>query len=160
MKKLLFAVLASLLLLSACGKIKTEDELIRKARKELPVSDTESTNLAYAGKSKDGSYYLLWFISGDENQSHYYLPMECLEVNGSYEFEQTFKPIDCGKDLAALLWHGSIAFLINNAECKTLKITDTNGIHNININEYPFIWYNETMPSEYVFLDIDGNEII
>lgn len=159
MKKLLFAIFSSVILLSACGKIKNTDELIRKARKELSVSDADSIDIAYAGECKNDSYSLIWFISGDGSQEHYYLPMECLEVNGGYEFKQTFKPISRGENIAALQWQRGYAFLVNNSNCKTLKITDTDGVHNIDVNEYPFIWYNETMPSEYLFLDIDGNEI-
>lgn len=159
MKKLIFAILASALLLSACGKMKTGDDLIKKARKEIPISDAESTDISFAGKCQNDSYSLLWFISGNEYQSHYYLPMECLDANGSYEFRQTFKPIDCGKDIAALQWQRGYAFLINNTACKTLKITDKNGVHNIEVSEYPFLWYNEDIPSEYLFLDSSENEI-
>ena len=159
MKKLLFAILASVLLLSACGKMKTTDDLIKKARKEIPISDAENTDISFAGKCQNDSYSLLWFISGNEYQSHYYLPMECLEANGGYEFGQTFKPIDCGKDIAALMWHGSIAFIINNTDCKTLKLVGSDGVQNIGITEYPFVWYDKITPSEYYFLDSDGNEI-
>lgn len=159
MKKLLFTILASVLLLSACGKMKTTDDLIKKARKEIPISDAENTDISFAGKCQNDSYSLLWFISGNEYQSHYYLPMECIEANDGYEFKQTFKPIDCGKDIAALMWHGSIAFLINNTDCKTLKLVGSDGVQNIGITEYPFVWYDKITPSEYYFLDSDGNEI-
>ena len=158
MKKLLFAILASVLLLSACGKMKTTDDLIKKTRKEIPISDAENTDISFAGKCQNDSYSLLWFISGNEYQLHYCLPMECLEANDGYEFKQTFKPIDCGKDIAALQWHG-YAFIINNQNCKTLKITDSGGVHNIEVNEYPFVWYNEEIPSEYLFLDENNNDI-
>lgn len=159
MKKLLLAMLASVLLLSACGKMKTADDLIKKARKEIPVSDSDSIDISYAGKCQNGSYSLLWFISGNEYQAHYYLPMECLEVNGSYEFKQTFKPVSCGQDIAVLQWQRGYAFLINDPDCKTLKITDVNGVHNVEINEYPCVWYNEEIPNEYLFLDENNNEI-
>lgn len=159
MKKLIFAILASALLLSACGKMKTGDDLIKKAQKEIPISDADSINISFAGECKNDSYSLLWFISGNEYQSHYYLPMECLDANGSYEFKQTFKPIDCGKDIAALQWQRGYAFLINNTACKTLKITDSSGVHNIEVSDYPFIWYNEDIPSEYLFLDENNNDI-
>ena len=156
---LVLAILASVILLSACGKMKTTDDLIKKAKKEIPVSDADSIDISLAGKCRNGSYSLLWFISGNEHQSHYYLPMECLETNEGCEFKQTFKLIDCGKDIAALCWRNGYAFLVNNTDCKTLKITDANGIHNIGINEYPFIWYNENIPSEYLFLDENNNDI-
>ncbi|MGN0604315.1 MAG: hypothetical protein ACI4I2_10065 [Oscillospiraceae bacterium] len=162
MKKLLSAALAAVMILTlaACGRtMKTTDDLIKKARKEIPISDSDTIDIVYAGKCQNGSYSLLWFISGSEYQANYYLPMECLEVNGSYEFQQTFKPLNREKDIAVLLWQRSYAFLINNTECKTLRITDENGFHNIEIDRYPFLWYNEEIPSEYLFLDENGNEI-
>lgn len=161
MRKLLYAVLAAVMILSfsACGRMKTTDDLIKKARKEIPISDADSIDIRYAGECKNDSYSLLWFISGNEYQAHYYLPMECLEVNGSYEFQQTFKPLNREKDIAILLWQRSYAFLINNTECKTLRIIDENGSHNIEIDQYPYLWYNEVIPSKYLFLDENGNEI-
>ena len=159
MKKVLFAMLACVLLLSACGKMKTSDELIGKARKEIPIADADDTDISYAGKCRSDSYSLLWFISGDEYQAHYYLPMECLEADGGYEFKQVFKPIDCGKDIAALQWHGGYSFIINNTDCKVLRLTDSSGVRDIEVSEYPFIWYNAESPSEYVFLDESNNEI-
>lgn len=162
MKKNLYAVLAAVMILTltACGRtMKSTDDLIKKARKEIPISDADTIDIEYAGKCQNGSYSLLWFISGSEYQAHYYLPMECLEVNGSYEFQQTFKPLNREKDIAVLLWQRSYAFLINNTECRTLRITDENGLHNIEIDRYPFLWYNEEIPSEYLFLDENGNEI-
>lgn len=59
MKKLLFAILASVLLLSACGKMETTDDLIKKARKEIPISDAENTDISFAGKCQNDSYSLL-----------------------------------------------------------------------------------------------------
>ncbi|MGN0553598.1 MAG: lipoprotein [Oscillospiraceae bacterium] len=165
MKKLLSAALAAVMILSlaACGRtMKTTDDLIKKARKEIPISDADTIDIVYAGKCQNGSYSLLWFISGNEFQAHYYLAIECLEANGSYEFEQTFKPLNREKDIAILQWQRGYAFLINNTECKTLRITDINGIHDIAIEEgaYPYIWYSEIIPSEYKFLDAEGSEIV
>lgn len=165
MKKLLSAALAAVMILTlaACGRtMKSTDDLIKKARKEIPISDADTIDIKYAGKCQNGSYSLLWFISGNEFQAHYYLPMECLEANGSYEFKQTFKPLNREKDIAVLLWQRGYTFLINNTECKTLQITDINGKHDIAIEEgaYPYIWYSEIIPSEYKFLDAEGNEIV
>ena len=44
MKKLLFTILASVLLLSSCGKMKTTDDLIKKARKEMEQHTERSMN--------------------------------------------------------------------------------------------------------------------
>lgn len=159
MKRTLCAVITAVLLLSACGGMKTTDDLIKKARKEMPISDAESIDIEYAGECKNGSYSLFWFISGNEYQAHYYLALECLDVNGSNEFQQTFKPLNRGNDIVVLQWQRGFAFLINNTECRTLRIIDENGLHNIEIDQYPYLWYNEEIPSKYLFLDENGNEI-
>ena len=43
----------------------------------------------------------------------------------------------------------------------TIRIIDIMGTHDISIKEgtYPFVYYNELLPSEYYFLDAEGNEV-
>lgn len=63
--------------LTGCTKIYNgTDELTEKARKEMPVSDFKTTDIQYAGMSVADNKALAWFISGNEYQAHYYLPME------------------------------------------------------------------------------------
>lgn len=102
MKKI-FNILLSIIMLTACGNtMKSEEELIERARKELPVSDSNSINVSYAGEFEKDGYFLLWFISGNENQTHYYLPMECQRNDNSYKFIQTFSPMKRGSDIAVM----------------------------------------------------------
>ena len=61
----------------------------------MPVSDFETTDIQYAGMSVADNKALAWFISGNEYQAHYYLPME-VEVKGDdkYSFVRTYKPMN------------------------------------------------------------------
>ncbi len=106
---------------------------------------------------------LAWFISGNEYQAHYYLPMEC-EVVGEdeYVFNRIYDPLSRGgEDDYVLQWEGGYSFIVNNPKCRTLKITDSNSTKEINIDEnaYPFIYYNELLPTAYAFLDAQGNKL-
>ena len=71
------------------------------------------------------------------------------------------KPIDRGTDIVALQWNGGYAFLVNNPKCTTIRTIDIMGTHDISIKEgtYPFVYYNELLPSEYYFLDAEGKEV-
>lgn len=166
MKKLTaLTVLIICLLLSVCGcqqTIKGTNALIEKAREEIPLADAENLEITYAGLCAKDDLALIWFISGNEYQAHYYLPMECVIVgDNEYTFERTYKPMDRGRDIAVLQWNGGYAFLINNPDCSTVRITDNTGTRDIAIEKeaYPYIFYSSLIPSEYLFLDAEGNEI-
>ena len=79
MKRIIGIVAACLLCLSlaSCAKTyKGTDELMEKAREEIPVSDSDTIDMQYAGMCKADDKAIVWFISGNEYQAHYYLPME------------------------------------------------------------------------------------
>lgn len=63
--------------------------------------------------------------------------------------------------LAMVCILGLIACKAENPACKTIRITDDSGTQAIAIEKdaYPFIYYNEQIPSEYYCLDAEGNEI-
>lgn len=165
MKKLIIFTLILSLAFTLCGCQKTldgTDELIEKAREEIPIADAENTDIVYAGLCAKDEAALIWFISGNEYQAHYYLPMECKIVGkNSYTFERIYKPLERGEDIVVLLWKSGYAFLVNNPDCKMIRLTDETGVHEINIEKdaYPYIHYSEVVPSEYLFLDAEGNEI-
>lgn len=148
---------------AGCQKtIKGTNELIEKAREEIPISDADTIEIKYAGVLGKDDAALIWFISGSEYQAHYYLPMECNVVGkDEYTFVRTYKPMERGEDIAVLEWKDGYSFLINNPNCSTVKITDKTGTHEIAIEKdsYPYLIYNELIPSEYIFLDADGNEL-
>lgn len=163
MKRIESFLLLLLLLLSLCGceaTMKGEAALIEKAREVIPISEAESIELRYAGACEEDERALLWFISGNEYQAHYYLPMECeVAGEGEYRFLRTCKPMDRGMDIAVLQWQGGYAFLVNNSDCTTIRLTDSTGSHDIAVDRLPFLMYRNLIPSEYVFLDANGNEI-
>lgn len=152
------------LLLVGCSKTyHGTDALIEKAREEIPIAEADTAEIRYAGMCAKGDHAIAWFISGNEYQAHYYLPME-IEVkdNGAdYTFVRTYKPMERGRDIAVLQWNGDYLFLINNPACTAVRITDSNETHEIAIEKdtYPYVFSNGQIPSEYVFLDRDGNEI-
>ena len=149
-------------LLGCQNTIKGTDALIGKAREVIPVSDAETIDLEYVGMIANNEYALLWFVSGNEFQSHYYLPMECKIVGkDEYVFERIYEPMDRGQDIVVLEWLNGYAFLVNNPKCKTVRVVDNNGTRDYVIEKdvYPFIFYNSQIPSKYVFLDEIGNEI-
>lgn len=154
MKKTLSAVLVLFFLLSLTGcqkKIEGTDGLIEKAREVIPVADSDIIEMQYVGMHTKGNVMLAWFISGNEYQAHYYLPMEC-EVVGEdeYVFNRIYDPLSRGgEDDYVLQWEGGYSFIVNNPKCRTLKITDSNSTKEINIDEnaYPFIYYNELLPT-------------
>ncbi len=160
----LFAFLCPIFLLCGCAKqYHGIDELTAKARKELPISDAAAVDLQYAGMCTADDKALVWFILGNEYQEHYYLPME-VKITGTdqYSFVQTYKPIiDQAQDIAVLNWNRGFAFVINNPNCVSVKITDENGTHEetIDSESYPYVFYEPMIPSEYLFLDSDGNEL-
>lgn len=165
MKKAIMFVLVLCMAFSLCGCQKTlkgTDALIEKARKEIPIANAANTDIAYVGLCGKDNLALIWFVSGNEYQAHYYLPMECTVVGeNEYTFERICKPLERGMDIAVLQWQNGYSFLVNNPACKTIQITDDSGTQAIAIEKdaYPFIYYNEQIPSEYYFLDAEGNEI-
>lgn len=169
MKRITGVLLLCVLCLSLVGCAKTyhgTDELLEKARKEIPIADADTIEMQYAGMYSKGDRAIAWFISGNEYQAHYYLPIE-IEIKGNganYTFVHTFKPMDRGEDIAVLLWNQEYVFLINNPDCTTVRITDDQGVHEIFIEKdaYPYVFGYCPIPDsfEYTFLDKEGNELL
>lgn len=162
------------ILVTGCGNTcRGTDELIEKARKEIPIADADTIDMQYAGMCSEGDKAIAWFISGNEYQKHYYLPME-IEVNegsSEYTFVRTYKPIDDrAEDIAYIHWNDGYAVLINNPDCKSVRFTSDNGVYEevIRNDTYPYVFfypvsypvdYNTEFTLEYTFLDADGNEL-
>ncbi len=165
MKKLITIVLLLTFVLSFAGcssTIKGTEELIEKAREELPVSNADTIALKYAGLCGRDDKALIWFVSGNAYQAHYYLPIE-FRVAGKdeYTFVQSYKPVERGMDIAVLEWKGGYSFIINNPNCVAVRITDDSGTHETAIEKsaYPYVFYHALLPTEYVFIGKDGNEM-
>ena len=159
---LLLLMLAGLCSCSSKEVLRGTDELLQKAREELPVAEAETIELNYAGLCAKGDLALIWFVSGNEYQAHSFLPMECTIVGeDEYTFERTCKPMERGTDIAVLQWQDGYAFLVNNPQCKAIRITDVRGTQEIPIEKdvYPFLYYHTLLPSEYHFLDAAGEAL-
>lgn len=164
MKRITCILLTCILCFSISGCTKTykgTDELIEKAREEIPVSDADTIDMQYGGMCTVDDTALVWFISGNQYQTHYYLPME-VEIKGEaeYAYVRTYKPMSPFMDIAVLNWNRGYAFIVNNPNCVSVKITDEAGTHEemIEKDAYPYVFYCSSVPSEYVFIDAEGNE--
>lgn len=169
MKKMMVLLWALVCMLGLAGcsqkNYSGTDELMKKARKEIPISDADTIDMQYAGMCGVDNKAIVWFISGNEYQTHYYLPMEIetKENCTEYVFVHTHKPmIDRASDVAIVNWNQGYAFLINNPEIATVQMTLQNGEvveEVIQKGTIPYTFYVPFIPSEYVFLDVEGNEV-
>ena len=166
MKRRLNIVFLALVCFCLAGCAKTyhgTDELMEKARQEMPLSDSDTIEMQYAGMCGEGNRALAWYISGNEEQAHCYLPMEIrIRGNGAnYVFVQTYKPMtDRCEDVAIVNWHEGYAFLINNPTVATVHMTLQNGeVTEESVREIPYAFYIPSALSEYTFLDAEGNEV-
>lgn len=168
-KKLIVLVLSCIMAFSLVGcseKLTTTEDLIAKAREEITVADAETMEVQFAVKYIEDDKALMWFITGNEYQMHRYFPM-VFDVMGAeeYVFVQCHKAMERGEDIAVFQWHGGYSFLVNNPKCKMIQITgNIEGLSTvteikIEEGEYPFHYYCELLPQEYIFLDAEGNEI-
>lgn len=163
MRKLIVLIFAFIFTINmvGCSKIVGEEGLIAKARQEINLAEADTIEMVIAGKSTiDHTTHLFWFVTGNEYQMNRPHPIEFRELkDNEYEFVHSYNPISRGQDIYALLWHDGYSFFINNEKCKTIRIDDYTGVKEIEVTEYPFIYYNSLLPREYTFLDADGNEI-
>lgn len=169
MKKLMILALILVCVLGLAGcsaKIyKGTDELMEKARKEIPIADSDTIDMQYAGMCGVDNKAIAWFISGNEYQIHYYLPLEIeiKENRAEYIFVHTHKPrMDRANNVAIVNWNRGYAFLINNPEIATVQMTLQNGDmveEIIQKGTIPYTFYVPFIPSEYVFIDVEGNEV-
>lgn len=130
--------------------------LVEKAREVIPISDADSIDISFAGQTEKDGKVLMWFVSGNEYQSHYYLPMECI-ASGSdkYKFERTYKPMNYSDDIAVLEWSDGYAFVVNDPTCKSVHIEGESGTVNESLEDksYPYVFYYDGLPTRYIFSD-------
>ena len=167
MRKVVYLLFTFFMLsiLSGCGNtVIGHDGLIGKAREEISVSDAETIGIMIAGSVDIDRKSLVWFVTGNEYQSHSYIPME-FEIdknqNDKFKFIKVYKAMDRAEDIAVIEWEKGYSFLVNNDKCKTISIINNTGKkEEIEVDgALPWLYYCETIPVEYVFLDSDGNEL-
>ncbi len=137
-------------------------ELTDKAREEMPISDAENADISFIGQCKSDDKVLMWFISGNEYQSHCYLPMECTAVGkNQYKFKRTYKPHVYSDDIAVIEWENGYAFVINDPDCTLVHIENAKGYSDRKtVTSYPYVfYYDDGIPTKYTFYDSDGKEI-
>ena len=164
MKRMVSILLLLVMALSFTGcerVLYDEADFIARARKEFPIADAETAEIAYIGETVKGDKALMWFMSGNEYQAHQYVPIRCaITDDGGRRFEHAYNTIERGMDIAVLVdWYGGYAFCVNNPKCKTIQIDDYSGVKEIEVTHYPFIYYNSLLPREYFFLDENGEEV-
>lgn len=167
MKRPLSALLLLLFLLSLCGCTGTyrATDLDQLAREEFPVSDKDALQVRSAGATATNGKVLFWYISEFENNTRYYLALECEEVGEDrYRFIQARSPITAGADIACVPFESGYSILVNNPDCVCIRYTDSAGHtwdEEIPPDSYPYIAYEtEDHTSRIQFLDKDGNEIL
>ena len=157
-KVVLLVVCLCLLTVTGCTPKYTEKELIDKARSEIPISNADTIELSMAGYSSHETNRLIWFVSGNAYQAHTYTPIEFVEVGtDQFEFVKTYKPVERITDISALMWKDGYSFIINNENCRGIIIIDSTGnSDNITVEELPFVYYYQGIPSEYIFVNENG----
>lgn len=158
---LISALICISLPLAGCAKTYgSPEDLIEKVREESSAAET--MEIQYAGMCGAEDTALIWYVSGNPSQGYTYIPVEC-EVVGEaeYRYVQLFPPIEGENDIAVLQWKNGCAFCIHNQNCKTIRIMDHSGTHDevIGKDAYPYVFYHESWPCEYLFLDWEGNLI-
>ena len=141
------------------SKIIGHDGLITKARKEIEnLAEVETIEMTIAGKSTvDNNRHLFWIITGNENQTHTYYPLEVIEIdNEIYKFVHLYNcPLQRGQDIFAENFGEGYSFVINNTKCKGIEINGTI----VPVTSIPFVYYYPSLLIEYYFLDVDGNKL-
>ena len=168
MKKiiLIFLSFVFIAVLCACNRTVTGyDGLVEKAREEINISDAGTIEITIGGTTDTGRRSLVWFVTGNQYQAHEYFPME-FEItkndNSRFKFVKAYKALDRGTDIAVCPWNEGYSFLINNENCKMLKIIEADGsIESIEVTVYPFVFSHESLQGnfEYQFLDENGDEM-
>ena len=166
---ILILMLSCIVVLALAGcreKLKGEEDLIAKAREEITVAEADTIEVSLVAKCEKDDRTLMWFITGNEYQMHRYFPMVFENVGEQeYVFEGRHNSGERGQDIAVYNWGDGYSFLVNNPKCKKIQITGNIGglgeITEVEIGEgeYPFHYYYELLPQDYVFLDAEGNEI-
>lgn len=160
-------LLSMFMICSGCrATLTTEEELIEKAREEITVAEADTIDVQLAAICTKNDKALMWFITGNEYQMHRYFPM-VFDVVGEneYVFVQRHNSLERGQDIYVYNWGDGYSFLVNNPECKSIKITGNVGglgaVTEVKIEDgdYPFHYYYELLPQEYIFLDGEGNEL-
>jgi hypothetical protein len=157
-----FIIIISLLLLAGCKKTATDEEdMIKIAREEIPVADAETTDLQIIGRIDKDKSSLVCFMTGNEYQAHCYFPIEFkITKRKKYEFNKVYNMMERGMDIYVEQWKDGYVFIVNNPTCKKIQIASIGKEKQlVEVLEIPFVFYLDAIPTEYNFLDTNGNEL-
>ena len=147
--------LGALMLCGCEPALKSEDDIINKAREYL--SDNID-GLSIVGSCSDNNRTLFWLMSGST-----FIPMEfAVNEDGEYSFVHKYNPIERAADTASLMWKDGYSFVVNNPGCANIRITEPNGgSTDIEVTEIPFVYFLENAPDtfEYTFLNAEGETV-
>lgn len=143
------------------GVIEGEEELIEKAREEIPIAESDTIALQIAGKAVEGDAELIWFKSGNEYQYNRYTPIEFTALgDDKYRFVKTYKPIERGENIWVQYWYDNFVVLVDNPDCERMEIQYADGTEEvIPVEEVPFVYSTRYFSGEYIFLDGEGNPL-
>lgn len=166
MKKFFYITIVVLLLsaLSGCSiTIEGYDNLIEKAREEIPLADIENIDIQIAGTTDVDGSSLIWFVTGNEYQKHSYFPLEFKVIgkhSSKYRFVKAYKAYNSGQDVASYPWNG-YTFVINNDKCAKIILTFEDGsVEELEIvGKLPTVHSTALTPKSYKFVDSNGDEI-
>lgn len=134
---------------------------------ELSISDAEDTRLEYVGYMGTEKRVLVWYfvsvndaepqlialegnIIGRGTRARYY-------YNNNFYFAET-----AGKGISMLYWQGGYCIVVNNTDCKTIRVIDSEGgikDYPISHPAYPYLMYGPSEGVTYLFLDENGEQI-
>ena len=161
----------SLFFLAGCSRrMKSDGDFIHKARQIMPIPHAEKAAMRYAGcvsDSSDSRITLHWVVSGEEEEDHAFLPMECERIPPAWEYTyiRSFEANECMEDVAMLKWGGWTVFCICNTDVRGMRWTDADGAeHKVSFGQipysaYPFLRSFDTGCASFTFLDAEGNEL-
>ena len=159
---IVFMIISPLLLLAGCKKTAIDDDdMIKIAREEIPIAGADTIDIQIIGRIEKDQSTLVCFMSGNEYQGHYYYPIEFkINKREKYEFFKGYTMVKRSMDIYVEPWKDGYVFIVNRDACKNIQITSVDGETKlIEVEEIPFLFYFDETPSEYYFLDTNGNEL-
>lgn len=142
-------------------RIEGTQGVIDKVKNEIPLTNIEELDVHIIGSSVHQDKILIWFLVEGENQVKSYYPFE-FEVLGDdeYSFVKSYIPIKRNQEICSLLWKDGYSFMVDFADCEYINIYDETGkLTQIAVESIPFVYYHETVPSRYDYIDYNGNII-
>lgn len=175
MKKGFFGILllTFLLLFSGCaGTVKTEEEMLTLARKEIPLSDAETIDMEIVGRIDEKEETLLIIKTGNEFQSNGFYPVSFKQQKNAYRLSHVYRlgMSETANSCFTYLWKDSYVILVANEDCVTILITNELGEEEtVAVNSIPFLYQDKNAfddlnndgesKVEYLFLDNSGKEL-